>query len=93
MMTPGMAALRASILAACSPGEVDLNGYPALTYAPQQWGDGIRLARNGEPIEKLVEYARIHDLIGTIEEMSLATGASWSEIFDVLRYARAQELV
>ena len=42
--------LRGSSTAGSGP---DLTGYPHLTYAPSQWGEGVRVARTGAEVEYL----------------------------------------
>ena len=41
--------MKIEIKADCKGGDygTDLTGYPHLVYAPQQWGDGVRIASNG----------------------------------------------
>ncbi len=67
---------------------VDLRGYPQLTYAPLQWGEGIRLHKNGLPVTQIAAAAKRIDLVGGIEQVCMGLDLTWEELFDALRYAR-----
>ena len=65
----------------------DLTGYPHLTYAPEQWGDGVRIARNGAEVDSILLDA--DTLAKKVDFLARAEGLTWDELFDVLRYGRA----
>jgi hypothetical protein len=69
----------------------DLAGYPHLTYAPAQWGEGVRVARSGAPVAGIAYDASA--LVADIDRLALDEGLSWDELFDALRYARASGAV
>lgn len=69
----------------------DLTGYPHLTYAPDQWGDGVRIARNGADVATIG-----HDAAPTVlmlDQLARSESLTWDELFDALRYARANGAV
>jgi hypothetical protein len=70
----------------------DLAGYPHLTYAPAQWGEGVRIARNGAPISDIALDAQA-DCVAAIDSVARSENLSWAELFDALRYARANGAV
>ncbi len=67
---------------------VDLTRYRHLTYAPAQWGPGIRTAAHGIPLAAIVEAADWVDLVPRIEGICRGLDLTWDELFDALRYAR-----
>jgi hypothetical protein len=67
----------------------DLTGYPHLTYAPAQWGDGVRLASNGAAVSPIAACAAERP----IEYAATIYGISPAEVLDALRYARANGLI
>ena len=69
-------------------GSVDLTGYPKLTYAPHEYGEGIRVASNGAPVTAIVQAAEWVDLVPRIEGVARGLDLAWDELFDALRYAR-----
>jgi hypothetical protein len=69
----------------------DLTGYPHLTYAPGQWGEGVRVASNGIPIAQIAEECGDH-LGFNILTAAGAYGISIDELFEALKYGRAQRL-
>jgi hypothetical protein len=66
----------------------DLARYPALTFAPAQWGEGVRLARNGDAADALADAAKLDGLVAAIDAFARKSGATWEEIFDAVRYDR-----
>jgi hypothetical protein len=76
--------LRGSSTAGTGP---DLAGYPHLTYAPAQWGDGVRIARNGAEVDSITDDAAPTVLM--LDRLAAAERITWDELFDALRYARA----
>ncbi len=69
-------------------GAIDLTGYRHLTYAPSQWGPGIRTAAHGTALAAIVEAAAWVDLVPRIEGVARGLDLTWDELFDALRYAR-----
>lgn len=69
----------------------DLTGYPSLTYAPLQHGEGVRLARNGLDIDAVVEAAS--SIMAEVDALACREGITLAELCDVLRYARANEMI
>jgi hypothetical protein len=69
----------------------DLAGYPHLTYAPSQWGEGVRCASNGIPVSQIAEECGDH-LGFNLLTAAGAYGISIDELFQALKYARAQGL-
>jgi hypothetical protein len=69
------------------PGVVDLTGYPNLTYAPSQWGDGVRVASNGYRVEEIARAADDEGLVDGCRLVARRFGLSSSELYDALRYA------
>ncbi len=67
---------------------VDLTGYPHLVFAPQQWGEGVRVASNGIPVKDIAVAAKRIELATTIEAVAHGLDLTWDELFDALRYAR-----
>jgi hypothetical protein len=76
--------LRGSSTAGSGP---DLTGYPHLTYAPAQWGEGVRIARTGAEVKGIGYDAAPTVLM--LDRLAAAEGITWDELFDALRYARA----
>jgi hypothetical protein len=70
----------------------DLTGYPHLTYAPSQWGEGVRIARNGAPVAGISLDAQA-GCVAAIDALAQSENLSWPELFDALRYARANGAV
>jgi hypothetical protein len=70
----------------------DLTGYPHLVYAPAQWGEGVRIASNGQSVEEIAGYAdtqyRDTTLAYLMDETAQRFSISWPELFDALCYAR-----
>ena len=73
-------------------GSIDLSGYPRLTYAPSQWGGGIRIASCGMAVADVAAAAATVDLAATIEDVATELGLTWDELFDALRYGRDKGL-
>ena len=74
--------------ATSSGGDINLSGYPGLTYAPVQWGPGVRLAHNGTPIEDVVSHPDLIAAVATLKERAAAHGiANWSDICDAVRFS------
>ncbi len=69
-------------------GSIDLTKYPQLTYAPQQWGPGVRVASCGTTVADVALAAARVNLVGTIETLANGLDLTWDELFDSLRYAR-----
>jgi len=67
---------------------IDLTGYRHLTYAPAQWGPGVRTAAHGTALAAIVEAAGWVDLVPRIEGVARGLDLTWDELFDALRYAR-----
>jgi hypothetical protein len=65
----------------------DLTGYPLLTYAPAQWGPGIRLASNGAAVLSIALDAG--SLMPDIDALAQSEGITLGELFESLLYARA----
>jgi hypothetical protein len=63
----------------------DLTGYPHLTYAPGQWGDGVRVASNGKAVWEIAETAQSVP----IERTADMYGVSVMEAAEAFSYARA----
>jgi hypothetical protein len=83
----------AQLFGAAGPGSgPDLTGYPHLTYAPSQWGQGIRIARNGASVFGIAFDARAK-CVAAIDALAQSENLSWPELFDALRYARANGAV
>lgn len=83
----------------CSAGTgPDLAGYPHLTHAPAQWGEGVRIASTGVPAQEVVDRFRggsvyMPSVIEELNEAAEELHISWAEIFDALRYAKANGLI
>ena len=76
--------LRGSSSAGTGP---DLVGYPHLTYAPSQWGPGVRVASNGANVGAIAADAK--SIISEVDALARREGISLDELCDALRYARA----
>jgi hypothetical protein len=63
----------------------DLTGFPHLTHAPRQWGEGVRVASNGAPAAHVA--ASVAD--GPIARAAKRHGVSLEEALDAYRYAKA----
>ena len=85
------APVRIELRGASSGGAVDLTGYAHLSYAPQQYGPGVRIARTGAPVEAVAYDAS--PLVVDLDRLAADEGLSWDELFDALRYARANGMV
>jgi hypothetical protein len=64
----------------------DLTGYPHLTYAPAQWGEGVRIASNGINAAALVVEGAM--ILNAIDDFAAQNGVTLAELFDAIRYAR-----
>jgi hypothetical protein len=77
---------------------IDLTGYPHLAYAPSQWGQGVRIARNGMSVADVVATANMvpvgnPSVVGAIDQLEYLTGLTWGELFDALRYTKANGMI
>lgn len=82
--------IRLEIKAESLPGEgPDLAGYPGLTHALLQWGDGVRIASNGKPIEPIARAATKQP-IGVV---AADHGVSLNEVVDAMKYCQAHRLI
>ncbi len=68
---------------------IDLTGYPKLTYAPFQYGEGVRVASNGVLVNEVANAAIGSSLTHGIEQLARQFDLTWDELFDSLLYARA----
>ena len=74
----------------CTAGSgPDLTGYPHLTHAPAQWGDGVRIASNGAAVKHVAEH---------VDELPITIVAGVFDITieaaaDAYRYAKANGLI
>lgn len=85
-----MNGFKAVMTGECTPGDgPDLKDFPSLTYAPGQWGEGVRLARNGQPISDVIVAAQASGITDLLNRMVQETGFSFDEVFDALQYAKA----
>lgn len=57
------------------PDAVRLDGFHLLTYAPEQWGPGVRTEDNGTPVDDIVaaaadepDRAKVAEAFGTTPE-------------------------
>ena len=78
--------LRGTVTGGAGP---DLTGYPHLTYAPSQWGEGVRCASSGAPVHSVAFDAKI-DLVEAVAKTHHVT---LHEVVDSIRYARANGLI
>lgn len=70
------------------PGAVRLDGYPLLTYAPKQWGEGVRTEDKGIPVLAVVsKFAEL----GSIDAAAEALGTTIDHVQACIDYARAVE--
>jgi hypothetical protein len=69
----------------------DLTGYQHLTYAPAQWGQGVRVASNGASVDMIANDPMVVDVMESLDELASAEGISLDELFDCLRYARSKQ--
>jgi hypothetical protein len=69
----------------------DLTGYPHLTYALAQWGEGVCIARTGAEVKGIGYDAAPTALM--LDRLAAAEGITSDELFDTLRYARANGAV
>jgi len=74
--------------AAVNPDAPNLHDYPALTHAPQQWGEGIRFAHNGRPVEDLSSMIDDYEVIGAMDAAARHLGVSFGDVCDALKYLR-----
>lgn len=73
-------------------GNVNLSGYPGLTYAPSQHGEGIRLAHNGVPIEDVVSHPDLVAAVLTLKARAEAHGIpNWRDVCDAVAYHELPE--
>ncbi len=69
----------------------DLSKYPKLAYCPLEWGEGVRIARIAKPVDDV-----IGDISVVMDELDLIArleGITLDELFDAIRYARANGTV
>jgi uncharacterized protein (DUF433 family) len=72
---------------ACTGGTgPDLTGYPHLTYAPAQWGEGVRFAKHGEAIADIVE--RCEEQISDLRVAAAFCRVTLRELFDAILYSQ-----
>ena len=82
----------AKLAGTCSGGAgPDLTGYPHLVYAPLQWGMDVRTASNGQSVADLA--ARCEEQLSDLAIAATFYGVTLEELFDALRYARANGIV
>ncbi len=67
----------------------DLTGYPTLTHAPSQWGEGVRVASNGAGVFSVSCDVRSLDAMILLDAVAQSKGITLDELFDCLRYDRA----
>lgn len=79
----------------CTGGDdLNLGRYPNLTYAPAQWGDGVRTHLAGKSVEDIAEHmTRYETAICSLDEHCAELGVTFDELLDALRYARANKLI
>lgn len=79
----------------CTPGTAThrhLGPYPGLTYAPQQHGEGIRLAHNGRPVEELAAAVE-PGTVAALDALATAMGAPFGDVLDGLKYLRDEKVI
>ena len=72
---------------------VDLARYPNLTYAPAQWGDGVRTATQGTPVAEIAKAVQESGLMHAIDVAAASAAIPLDELLDAIRYARSRGLV
>ena len=65
-------------------GEFNLAGFPLLCYAPELWGEGVRLTRTGHRVSEL--YLEVRDLVDMAEVAAHTHGITLAELFEAIRY-------
>lgn len=79
------------------PDAVNLHAYPGLTFAPQQYGAGIRFAHNGREIKDLADFLNCEIMwdspISAIEGASKELGVSFGDVCDALKFLRDQKAI
>jgi hypothetical protein len=69
----------------------DLSKYPKLAYCPDEWGEGVRIASNAKLVSDVVgDISVVMDELGSIARTE---GVTLDELFDAIRYARANGAV
>jgi hypothetical protein len=71
----------------------DLSRYPTLTYAPLQWGEGIRTGSKGVPVDAIAADALANGAVDQIDDLMTRHSATFAEVLDSLDYARANGLI
>jgi hypothetical protein len=69
---------------------IDLTRYPNLTYAPLQWGEGVRTSTNGVAVAEIAVAATAFSVTSELDRLAYGLGISLDELLDAIRYARAQ---
>jgi hypothetical protein len=73
----------------CEGGDgPDLTRYPRLTHAPDQWGEGVRVASNGAAVAEIALTCEEQ-----LSDLAIAAGhyqITLAELFDALLYAHDQ---
>jgi hypothetical protein len=71
----------------------NLSRYPSLTYAPSQWGDGVRTHGVGADIVTVAEAASKAGLVASLDAFAVEHGLDLGELLNAIEYARALKVV
>lgn len=71
----------------------NLSGFPGLTYAPSQHGEGIRFAHNGTPIEDALGHPDAKGAIATLDAIAEKLGVKLPDVCDAIGYLRKHDLI
>lgn len=71
----------------------NLSGYPGLTYAPNQHGEGVRFAHNGTPIDSALSEPSVADAIAALDAVAKKHGVKLPDLCDAIGFARNSEAI
>jgi hypothetical protein len=80
--------MRTSAVGIVSGGQVNLSRYSTLTYAPNQWGPGIRIASTGKAVDEIAAAVAVTDLAVALDAMAEHCGITVAELCDAIRFDR-----
>lgn len=71
----------------------NLSGFPGLTYAPQQHGEGIRFAHNGVPVEEALADPAMATAVATLDGIAAKLGVKLPDVCDAVGHARTNGVI
>ncbi len=71
------------------PGAIRLDGFPLLTHAPEQWGEGVRTEDNGTPVDAIFAAYHRAPEIDQFESIAVRFGTTEAHVRQAVAYTIA----